>query len=174
MERLEENHEKYKYTIVKWITSLLMEARHLYYVGMAVKRSKLTTDNPWSGSRVMTKWAFMESSKKSLVLHWKIHVGSCLGFRNSISEIYFSGVPDLKGDVLWQKQHTEQSAHHRTQFCREGFISSILCFAKFSPCEKYVLNLTFYFTALAFSQGFDNWNSVCMRLTQWGLWKLAS
>lgn len=34
---------KDKYTIVKQMNSLILETKHLYYVGMAVKRSKLTT-----------------------------------------------------------------------------------------------------------------------------------
>jgi len=39
--------------------------------------------------------------QKTLVLNWNIHVGS-----QYIAEISFSGVPDLREDGLWQKQHT--------------------------------------------------------------------
>lgn len=46
MQRLEEYHEKYKYTIVNFVTSLILEARSLCYMGMAVKKSKVTRDNP--------------------------------------------------------------------------------------------------------------------------------
>lgn len=55
-QRLEENHEKDKHTIVNLIASLILEARSLCYVGMAVKKSKVTGDNPWSDSHVTTKW----------------------------------------------------------------------------------------------------------------------
>lgn len=40
MQRLEEYHEKYKYSIVNLVTSLILEARSLCYMGMAVKKIK--------------------------------------------------------------------------------------------------------------------------------------